>query len=203
MGHKNPRFRAKPRVSLSHQEIHRELWERDRIGVDFWRSRGNCIWVYLGCSWIARSEKERNCQRFCEAAAMSSWTVQQAQLPYAARADSLLDCKSSSSSSSTTIWRRRGRSIRRSLLLRVFCATAIPLYPSPTFAANRTSSQSARDRNSRGGTQRSLQLLAFFCYSSLRVCLLPSSLTVLCGFLCDQTKWFEGKFFCSSWTWDR
>jgi hypothetical protein len=84
----------------------------------------------------------------------------------------------------------------------LLCATAIPLYPSPTFAVNRTSSQSARDRNSRGGTQRLLQLLAFFCYSSLRVCLLPSSLTVLCGFLCDQTsficdqtKWFEGKFF--------
>jgi hypothetical protein len=84
----------------------------------------------------------------------------------------------------------------------LLCATAIPLYPSPTFAVNRTSSQNARDRNSRGGTQRLLQLLAFFCYSSLRVCLLPSSLTVLCGFLCDQTsficdqtKWFEGKFF--------
>jgi hypothetical protein len=36
--------------------------ERDCTWVDFGRSRGNCIWVYLGCSWIVRSDS--NCQGF-------------------------------------------------------------------------------------------------------------------------------------------
>jgi hypothetical protein len=84
--------------------------------------------------------------------------VQQVKLP-CTTFDSLLDHKSSSSSSnsSTTTW-RRGRSLRKSLLLRV-CVhpPAILLYPSTNFAVHRTSSQSTRNRN-RGGNQRSRQL---------------------------------------------
>ncbi len=62
-------------------------WERDRIGVNCGRSRGNCIWVYMSCSWSARIERESSCQSFCEAA-MSSSTVQQVQLP-CERSDSM------------------------------------------------------------------------------------------------------------------
>ncbi len=61
-------------------------------------------------------ERESNCQCFCEGIMYSS-TVQQVQLP-CARSDSLIDHKSSISSSSTATW-RGGRSIRRSLQLRV------------------------------------------------------------------------------------
>jgi hypothetical protein len=34
--------------------------------MNFRRSRGNCISLYLGYSWIVRSERERNCQGFFE-----------------------------------------------------------------------------------------------------------------------------------------
>ncbi len=39
--------------------MHRGWWERHCIGVDLGCFTGNCIWVCLGCSCIARNERER------------------------------------------------------------------------------------------------------------------------------------------------
>ncbi len=98
-------------LKLSHQQIRRWWCETDYIWVG--RLRGNCIWVCLECSWIVRSkrETERLPRVFWEAAIHHQ--VQQVELPYA-RSHSFFDHKISSSSSTT-----RGRSTRRSLLLRV------------------------------------------------------------------------------------
>jgi hypothetical protein len=103
----------------------RRRWPRKTLMYfrNFGRSRRNCIEVYLGCAWIARREREREREReqlpMFVRAAMSSSRVQQVKLP-CTTFDSLLDHKSSSSSnSSTTTW-RRGRSLRKGLLPRVF-----------------------------------------------------------------------------------
>jgi hypothetical protein len=53
------RFNLGFRVSLSHQEMHGGWWERDCIEVDLGYFTGNRIWVCLGCSCIARNERER------------------------------------------------------------------------------------------------------------------------------------------------
>ncbi len=65
------------------------VWERECTWVDFGRSGGNCIWVYLGCSWIVRSHS--NCQGFLPKQKHScSSSLQQVQLP-CARSKSVLD----------------------------------------------------------------------------------------------------------------
>jgi hypothetical protein len=87
--------------------------ERDRIWVG--RSRGNCIWVYMGCAWwVAISAIAKWC--FCIVVISCSLSVHRVQL-LCAGYNSFLDHKSSSSS--TSAW-RRGRSTKTmSLLLHV------------------------------------------------------------------------------------
>ncbi len=95
------RFNIAYRVSLSHQQMHRGWWKRDRIGE-------------LHFDLVVDKREREQLPMFYKAA-MSSSTVQQMQLP-CARSDSLRDHKSRSSNMSTTTW-RKGRSIRGSLLL--------------------------------------------------------------------------------------
>ncbi len=93
--------------------------------------------------------------------------------------------------------------------------------------------KSARDGNKGGTQQRSRQLQAFLCCPSLSiywllllvlVFRLPKNLDLSCDtysdtfrrlatiytrcnnssrLLCDKSTWFDWKFFCSSWTWER
>ncbi len=91
--------------------------ERDRIWA--WIcvcsrcSKGNCISVYFQCPSLVQSCEERE---QLPSEAMSSSSLQQVLLSWEG-CNSFLDHKSCSS---TTTWRRRGRSTRRSLLLRVY-----------------------------------------------------------------------------------
>jgi len=116
---------------------------RDWIWVDLGRSRGNCIWVYLGCSWILRSDS--NCQRFLPSkkffiimSAASAWSK------------SVLDHKRADPSPHWEV-------DEEDLFATCQFAPAIPLYTSTAFAVHCSSFQTARIRN-KGGTQRSRQM---------------------------------------------
>ncbi len=77
--------------------------------------KGICIWVYLGCSWIARSEKEK---------IITKVFVKQCLHHHQCNIVSVIPCSSSNlfldhknkRCSSITKW-RRGRSTKKSLLL--------------------------------------------------------------------------------------
>jgi len=123
------------RVSWSHQEIYRWRWERNGIGVYFGRCRGIAFGSTrddLG-SQGARERKIAIANVFARNDVFINGATSAIAI---ARFLSLLDHKINSSNFTTT-W-RRGRSIRRSLLL--LCALEIP-----TFAKHNTSSQSAQD----------------------------------------------------------
>jgi len=165
---------------------------------------------------------------FWEAAMSSSSSGQQVQLPCAG-CNSFLDHKSSSSS---TTW-RKGRSTGRSLCYVSVCThgCTIPINnfcSTPHFFQERTGGG-----NKGGTQQRSRQLQAFLCCPSLSiywllflvlVFRLPKNLDLCCDtysdtfrrlatiytrcnnssrLLCDKSTWFDWKFFCSSWRWER